>query len=90
MTENMIERAAKALRNEFWPHMHHSLCKDYVRVVIEAVSDPSDKMIESGGRQYDFPSVFMGGASYQGKRYAEKIFRNMIAIALDEDQPTPK
>ena len=43
--------------------------------------EPTEAMLQGGGRAYDYPSTFMGGASKQSLKTIPRIYSAMIAAA---------
>lgn len=43
--------------------------------------EPTEAMVYAGASSHDYPSVFMGGPSEQGKRMSKRIYKAMLACA---------
>lgn len=49
-----------------------------VDAVLRAIREPSETQLRAGGAALDYPSVYMGGASENGKRRACRVYYSMI------------
>jgi len=67
---------------------------DYARAVLAALEgeglvvvprEPSKAMVHAGGAAHDYPSVYMGGPSHNGRRVAKRVWETMIL--MHEERP---